>query len=235
VRTYGQYCPIARASEVLAERWTPIIVRNISLGCTTFNAIAAGAPGLSRGLLATRLRALARAGVIEIRAKDDHRGSTYQLTQAGRELWNVLLAYQHWGSRWVELTPEHAHPGVVLWTWVTAYLRRDRLPHRRTVVRFDFPTVSGGGSRGWLLVERGDAEICESHPGGEEDLVVVIREPLAFARWHLGQIEWGDALRSGAIELTGRPDLARALPTWSQRVESLGTAQPVIGTEADQM
>lgn len=206
-------------------------MRNLSLGCTTFNAIADGAPGLSRGLLATRLRALARAGVIEIRAKDDHRGSTYELTQAGRELWSVLLAYQQWGARWVELTPEHAHPGVVLWTWVTAYLRRDRLPPRRTVVRFDFPTVSGAGNRGWLLVERGDAEICERHPGGEEDLVVVIREPLAFARWHLGEIEWGDALRSGAIELTGRPDLARDLPTWSQRVERLGTAQPV--TEAD--
>jgi hypothetical protein len=101
------------------------------------------------------------------------------------------------------------------------------------VVRFDFPTVSGRGGQGWLLVERGDAEICESHPGGEEDLVVVIRDPLIFARWHLGEVEWGDALRSGAIELTGRRDLARALPTWSQRVESLGTAQPAIGTEDD--
>lgn len=232
MRTYGQYCPIARASEILAERWTPIIVRNLSLGCTTFNAIAEGAPGLSRGLLATRLRALARAGVIEIRAKDDNRGSTYELTQAGRELWSVLLAYQDWGARWVELTPEHAHPGVVLWTWVTAYLRRDRLPHRRTVVRFDFPTVSSSrGNRGWLLVERGDAEICENHPGGEEDLVVDIRDPLAFARWHLGEIEWGDALRSGAIKLSGRRDLARALPTWSQRVTRPASAPAVAENE----
>lgn len=232
MRTYGQYCPIARASEILAERWTPIIVRNLSLGCTTFNAIADGAPGLSRGLLATRLRALARAGVIEIRAKDDNRGSTYELTQAGRELWSVLLAYQDWGARWVELTPEHAHPGVVLWTWVTAYLRRDRLPHRRTVVRFDFPTVSSSrGNRGWLLVERGDAEICENHPGGEEDLVVDIRDPLAFARWHLGEIEWGDALRSGAIKLSGRRDLARALPTWSQRVTRPASAPAVAENE----
>jgi len=175
---------------------------------------------------------LARAGVIEIRAKDDNRGSTYELTQAGRELWSVLLAYQDWGARWVELTPEHAHPGVVLWTWVTAYLRRDRLPHRRTVVRFDFPTVSSSrGNRGWLLVERGDAEICENHPGGEEDLVVDIREPLAFARWHLGEIEWGDALRSGAIKLSGRRDLARALPTWSQRVTRPASAPAVAENE----
>ena len=219
VRNYGQFCPIARASEILAERWTPIIIRNVLLGCNTFNAIADGAPGLSRGLLSTRLRELERAGVIEIRAKADNPGSTYEPTEAGRELWKVLLALQHWGTRWVELTPEHAHPGVVLWAWVTAYLRRELLPHRRTVIRFEYTSLRGPGCRGWLLVEHGDGEICEKHPGGEEDLVVLVHDPLAFARWHLGEITWRDALRRGAIELTGRRDLARALPTWNRTTD----------------
>ena len=110
VRSYGQFCPIARASELLAERWTLIIVRNILIGCRTFNEIADGAPGLSRGLLSTRLRQLERAGVIEIKPKADGPGSTYEPTQAGRELWDVMAALQQWGSSWVELTPEHAHP-----------------------------------------------------------------------------------------------------------------------------
>ena len=215
MRNYGQFCPIARASEILAERWTLIIIRNLLLGCTTFNAIAQGAPGLSRGLLSTRLRELERAGVIEIHAKSGQPGSTYEPTEAGRELWKVLLALQHWGNRWAELTPEHAHPGVVLWAWATSYLRRDRLPDRRTVIRFDYPTLHGPGTQGWLLIEHRDAELCEKHPGGEEDLVVLVHDPLAFARWHLGEISWRDALRSGAIELTGRRDLARALPTWN--------------------
>ena len=70
--------------------------------------------------------------------------------------------------------------------WVAAYLDRDRLPERRVLVRFDYPTLSGPGSRGWLLVERGDAEVCEKHPGGEEHLVVVVNDPVAFAKWHLG-------------------------------------------------
>jgi len=232
MRNYGQFCPIARASEILAERWTPIIIRNVLLGCTTFNAIAAGAPGLSRGLLSSRLRELERAGVIEIHAKTDHPGSTYEPTEAGRELWKVLMALQHWGAKWVELTPEHAHPGVVLWTWATGYLRRDLLPDRRTVIRFEYTTVRGPGRRGWLLVERRNAEICERHPGGDEDLVVLVHEPLAFARWHLGEIAWGDALRSRAIEVTGRPDLARALPTWNRYVNQPrhaddASAQPV--------
>ncbi|HEX6404945.1 MAG TPA: helix-turn-helix domain-containing protein [Pseudonocardiaceae bacterium] len=216
MRTYGQYCPIARASELLAERWTLIIVRNIVLvGCRTFNEIADGAPGLSRGLLSKRLRELQRAGVIEIHPKPDGPGSTYEPTQAGRELAEVMLALQRWGSKWVELTPEQAHPGVVLWAWVTLYLDRDRFPRRRVLVRFDYPTLSGPGSRSWLLIERGDAEICEKYPGGEEDLVVVVNDPVAFARWHLGDIEWSDALRSRAIQVNGSAALARVLPTWS--------------------
>jgi DNA-binding HxlR family transcriptional regulator len=215
VRTYGQYCPIARASEVLAERWAIIILRNIViLGCRTFNEIAAGAPGLSRGLLSKRLRELERAGIIEIRPKPDRAGSTYEPTDAGRELTEVMVALQHWGSKWADLTPEQAHPGVVLWMWGTFFLDRDRLPRRRTLIRFDYPTLSGPGSRCWLLIERGDAEICETYPGGEEDLIVVINDPLAFARWHLGELEWGQALDAEAIRVEGARALARALPTW---------------------
>jgi DNA-binding HxlR family transcriptional regulator len=222
VRTYGQYCPIARASELLAERWSIIILRNIViLGCRTFNEIADGAPGLSRGLLSKRLRGLERAGVIEIRRKTDGPGSTYEPTEAGRELSEVMVSLQHWGSKWAELTPEQAHPGVVLWMWATFFLECDRLPRRRSLVRFDYPTLSGPGSRSWLLIERGDAEICEKYPGGDEHLVVVVNDPLVFARWHLGEIGWGDALRFGGIELAGSPSLARALPSW-HRVHERG-------------
>jgi len=216
MRTYWQYCPIARASELVSERWSIIIIRNIVvMGCRTFNEIAAGAPGLSRGLLSKRLRELAAAGVIEIVPKADGPGSTYEPTQAGRELTEVIWALRRWGSKWAELTPEHAHPGVVLWAWVTYYLDRNRLPERRVLVRFDFPTLKPHGKNGWMLIDHGDAELCEKYPGGDEELVVAINDPLAFARWHLGLVEWGDVLRSGAVELNGSRPLARALPTWN--------------------
>jgi DNA-binding HxlR family transcriptional regulator len=190
MRSYGQYCPIARASELLAERWSIIVLRNIvMLGCRTFNEIADGAPGLSRGLLSKRLRELARAGVIEIRRKPDGPGSIYEPTEAGLELTQVMNALQHWGAKWADLTPEHAHPGVVLWMWATFFLDRERLPRRRVLIRFDYPTLSGGGSRNWLLIERGDAEICEKYPGGDEHLLVVVNDPVVFARWHLGEFD----------------------------------------------
>jgi DNA-binding HxlR family transcriptional regulator len=215
VRSYGQYCPIARASELLTERWSIIILRNIViLGCRTFNEIADCAPGVSRGLLSKRLRELERSGVLEIRPKPNGSGSIYEPTEAGREIAELLRVLQRWGSRWAELTPEQAHPGVVLWMWATFFLDREQLPQRRVLIRFDYPTLSGPGRRCWLLIERGDAEICETYPGGEERLVVVVNDPVAFARWHLGELEWGEALRSGAIEVEGSRTLARALPQW---------------------
>jgi hypothetical protein len=157
--------------------------------------------------------------VLDIRPKPHGAGSTYEPTEAGRELSEVLAALQHWGSKWADLTPEQAHPGVVLRMWATLSLDRDRLPQRRNLIRFDYPTLSGPGSHSWLLIERGNAEICETYPGGEEDLVVVVHDPLAFAHWHLGDIEWGDALRRGAIEVRGSRALALGLPTWHRDPE----------------
>ena len=92
MRTYGQYCPIARASEILAERWTPIILRDILNGANTFTELAEGAPGLSRTLLSTRLKQLERAGVINIDPNPDGRGKIYTLTESGQDLRQVMLA-----------------------------------------------------------------------------------------------------------------------------------------------
>lgn len=214
MRNYGQFCPIARGSEVLAERWTPIILRNVLMGCSTFNEIAAGAPGLSRALLARRLRELERAGVLEIRPKTDGRGSLYEATPAGIELGAVLHALAGWADKWTEVTNEHADPGVVLWSWVNTFLRRDLLPKKRVVVKFDF-APRGPRVQVWFLVDRGEIEICRFDPGFGDDLVVIIDDAEMFARWHLGLVGWAALLRSDAVRLEGPADLRRSLPTWN--------------------
>jgi DNA-binding HxlR family transcriptional regulator len=218
MHTYGQYCPVARGAEIFAERWTPIIMRNILYGCYTFNEIAAGAPGLSRALLIRRLRELEHVGVIEIHAKPDGRGSLYQPTGAGRALEPVLTALALWCDQWMDVRAEHADPGVALWSWCQVYLRRDTLPDRRVVVRFEFE-YRGRAETSWLLIERGEAELCAFDPGFGDDLVVTINDPLTFARWHLGHLAWASALRSGGVTVTGPRDLRRALPTWNRRPE----------------
>lgn len=214
MRTYGQYCPIARGSEILAERWTPIILRNLLAGCNTFNEIAAGAPGLSRALLARRLHEFERAGIIDINPKPDGHGSLYEPTPAGRDLWAVLQALGNWAQRWTHLTRDQADPDVVLWAWCKTFMRHDLLPDRRVVVRFEFGKHSHRPTH-WLLIERREGEVCLTDPGFGDDVVVVVSDPLVFARWHLGLIGWGTALRSGGIEVSGARELCRALPSWN--------------------
>jgi hypothetical protein len=116
----------------------------------------------------------------------------------------------------MEVRPVHTEPGIVLWSWCEVYLRRDLLPERRVVVRFNFE-YRGKPDVAWLLIENGDAELCATDPGYGDDLVVDVNDAMVLARWHLGHIEWGDALRSGGIVVKGPSELRRALPAWNRR------------------
>lgn len=214
MRTYGQYCPIARGAEIFAERWTPLIVRNLYLGCGSFGEILAGAPGLSRTLLSQRLKQLERLGVVESAPKTAGRGQRYELTPAGQGLFKVCLSLGEWGARWLELAPENLDPFVALWSMCIA-LHRDRLPDRRIVIQFDF-TGRPRPERYWLLIEFGETEICKTYPGLDEDLYITA-EAEAFVKWHAGQLSWAAATRDRRIQLHGPAWLVRAFPTWNGR------------------
>ena len=214
VRTYGQYCPIARGAEIFAERWTPLIIRNLYLGCGSFSEILEGAPGLSRTLLSQRLKQLERLAIVESTPKSDGRGCRLELTAAGRDLFKVCGSLGEWGARWLEIAPEHLDPFVALWSMCNA-LRRDRLPDRRVVIRFDF-TGRPRNEQFWLLIEHGDTEICKTYPGVDADLYVTA-EAEAFVKWHAGQLTWAEATRTGRIQLHGLSWIVRTFPTWNAR------------------
>ena len=224
MRTYGQYCPIARAAEILGERWTAIIVRNMTAGCRTYGEISAGAPGLSHSLLTQRLRQLSAAGIVEVRPKDHGTGNVYVLTDAGQDLWGVLSALGTWGERWLELRDEQTNPRFLLWAWSTSYLARENLPARRIVVRFELADQPADSRRIWMLFDHNRAEVCLKSPGFDDDLVVQATAA-TLARWHLGGLDWSTALRAGLIRITGPRPLARALPTWNHR------HQPITAVE----
>jgi DNA-binding HxlR family transcriptional regulator len=214
VGLYRQYCPIARASEILAERWTPLLVRNLMLGANTFNDLARGVPAMSRSMLSKRLAELEHAGVIRSTPKQQGQGSIYQLTEAGVDLAAVIEALGVWGERWVEVTTTHADPGFALWAWCQAQLDRSKLPAGRIIVAFTFPDEAPGNRHYWLLVDHGDAEVCYADPGGTPDLYVEAQS-LAFVDWHRGALSWSAARRDGRIRVTGPSHLARALATWN--------------------
>lgn len=229
MRSYEQYCPIARAAEIFAERWTPLILRNIHAGCGTYCEILAGAPGLSHSLLTQRLRHLTDVGIVAVRPKVSGRGVRYELTNAGRDLWPVLCALGAWGEQWVELRDEHTNPRFMLWTWSTTYLAHDRLPSRRVVVRFELLDRSREERRIWMVVDPTRAEVCTKRPGFHDDLVVV-STAMTLIQWHTKQIEWADAIRSRKIRVTGPRELAKMLPTWNRRSSSpwRGDARPSV-------
>jgi DNA-binding HxlR family transcriptional regulator len=209
-RGYGDYCPIAKASEVLAERWTPLIIRNLHLNCHTFTEIHEGVPRMSRTLLATRLRSLERAGVVASRPSSVGRGRRYTLTVAGKDLARVCLELGVWGARWLELAPEDYDPGVVLWAW-KKQLVPERLPEHRVVVRFDLNDRPK--ERFWLLIEKRNVELCMKDPGFEVDLQI-ITDSMTLTRVHAGRLGFRDAQRTGSWKMEGPRDLVKAFPTW---------------------
>jgi DNA-binding HxlR family transcriptional regulator len=220
---YGQYCPIAKGAEIFAERWTPLIIRNIHVGAHTFGEIAAGCPRISSTLLTQRLQGLERAGVVERRPNPQGRGSRYYLTPSGQELVDVAFQLGSWGARWLELAPEDYDPFVVLWAW-KMHVRLERLPQPRVTIGFQL--VDRPRERFWLLLQQPEAELCVRHPGYEEDLVVTT-DSRTLTLVHLGRLDVREAERMGAWQVEGSPPLARALPTWGGFHSHFADVQPV--------
>ena len=175
MQKYKQYCPVARASEILADRWTPLIMRELILGSHRFNEIERGLPGISRSLLASRLRDLQQAGVVDRLPGVHAKVTEYHLSEAGQDLKAVIEALGAWGVRWAfgEPRPEELDPALLVWK-IHQRINRDLLPERRTVVEFDF--AGPRGRRVWLLLEPREVSVCVTPPGFDADLVAIFDE-----------------------------------------------------------
>lgn len=201
---------MARSAEVLATRWTLIIVRNLLYGCRTFTEIERGAPGIPRALLRDRLRELEGRGVVERRPKAGGRGSEWELTDAGRALQPVCEALARWGAEWLEITPEHVDPYVVLWS-MCRIVPEDAWPTGRVVARFEFTDTRP--PRFWLLFDGDEAEVCIKPPGFDED-VVVRTDSRTLLDWHLGRVSFGGAMRAGRVQVEGTAAQTRMVARW---------------------
>lgn len=210
MRDYGQYCPVALASEVLADRWTPLIVRELVLGSRRFNDIDRGLPGISRTLLKQRLNHLERKGVLELVPVG--RGHEYQLTPAGRDLEGVIMSIGEWAVRWMfsEPQPREVDPVTLTW-WMSRRVDFEKLPGQRVTVEFEYR--GDDPTRIWLILDRLEASVCTDHPGFDSD-VVLTTEPVGLMRVFSGIVSLAQATMDGTVTLTGPPRLLKALPTW---------------------
>jgi DNA-binding HxlR family transcriptional regulator len=211
MRTYAQYCPIAKASEILGDRWTLLMVREMLGGASGFNELLRGLPGISRSVLADRLRALERAEIVERRTGPKGRTLEYRLTAAGRDLERVVQALGEWGVTWsfTDPRPEELDPDLLI-VWMARHVDRDELPADRTVVQFNFRDPA---KRYWMVLEPADVSVCLQHPGFDVDLHVAV-DTATLYRVYLGRVELGAAIRARKLAMTGPRALQREFARW---------------------
>ena len=214
MKSYGQFCSMARALDLLGERWTLLIVRELLCGSRRFGEIQRGIPRISRTMLAARVRELADADVIE--RLDGAAGPEYRLTAAGLELAAVVRELGTWGQRWLSraLHPDELDARPLVWD-IHRRVRRDALPEKPLVVRIELSDVRGAAARHYLLLRRSEVSLCTVNPGFPEELCLRTTRRTLIAWWR-GDLTFRQAIEAG-MTLEGRRDWVRAFPGWFER------------------
>ena len=211
---YGQFCPVAMASEVICARWTPLILRELLCGSTRFNDLRRGVPRMSPTLLSKRLKELEQAGVIETKATGQAGIVEYHLTQAGQELRPIVMSLGIWGQRWVEtqLSLKNLDPSLLMWD-MRRSLDLTPMPLHRCSVQFHYPELPAARQNFWLVIDNRVVDLCLVDPGYEVDLFVECSLRTMTAIW-MGLTSVQAELDAGRIELSGDKALARSIQQW---------------------
>ena len=214
MRSYGQFCPIAKAAELFCERWTPLIIRELATGASRFSEVRRGVPLMSPTLLSRRLKQLEAEGIVERKAKQGGRGLSYQLTEAGREFVPVIAQLGTWGQRWSrrELAENEVDLGLLIWTLEKSV---DPLAFgdKRTVVRLQFTDQPASKSLWWFVNNSATCELCLEDPGFEVDLYVTCGLP-DMIRVVRGDISLSRATSDGMLEILGSAFVRRSFRAW---------------------
>jgi DNA-binding HxlR family transcriptional regulator len=237
---YHQFCPIAKAAEIVAERWTPLVIHELLAGSTRFNDIRRGVPLMSQTLLSTRLKELERAGIVE-RGGDAKQAREWHLTEAGKALGPVIQQLGEWGLLYAQLPLEEGDLDVTVLMWnMRRRVDPSVFPGRRTTVQFEFADVPKDRRQWWLVNERGAVDLCALDPGFPVDLYVTTDIRTMINIW-FGRLAWDAGVRSGRVEVIGPRELDQRLRSWfllsptvkSDSVPHVGaTAQSRPGTSA---
>lgn len=222
MKTYGQFCPVAQATQLLCERWTLIIVRELIAGSTRFSELQKGVPLMSPTLLSARLKHLVKAGVVELTGSKGSR--SYHLTQAGNELQPVIELLGVWGHHWVrsELSSDDLDASLLMWD-IRRSVDPAIFPSRRIVVQFEYSDAPKGARDWWLISENTEIDLCLKDPGYEVD--VLIKSSLkAMTKFWTCVSGFKESVAKGEIVTMGEPELVSKLEDWlrSSQLSKLG-------------
>ena len=216
MKGYGQFCPVAKAAEILGERWTLLILRELLAGSTRFNEIRRGIPLISPTLLTQRLRTREDEGLLARRG-DATAGWEYRLTEAGLELAPLVQLAGEWGQRWVRshLEESDLDAGLLMWD-MRRRIDTAALPRQPVCIHVRYPDQRSEKRDWWLLVEDDTVDLCLRDPGREPDLEVVTDLRTMAAVW-IGSLTLRAALDARRLQLSGPADLRRSMHRWLGR------------------
>jgi DNA-binding HxlR family transcriptional regulator len=212
--SYGQFCPVAMAAEIVCNRWTVLVLRELLCGTTRFNDLRRGVPRMSPSLLSKRLKELEMTGLIRVTPSGQPGVMDYRPTQAGEDLREVIMSLGFWGQRWVEssLSLKNLDPSLLMWD-MRRHLRPEPLPPRRCTINFIYPELPGDRKSWWLVIDHESVDLCLTDPGYEVDLYVTSPLQTMTAVW-MGIATLEREVANGRIELTGDKAIARSMQQW---------------------
>jgi len=214
--SYGQFCPVAMAAEILCTRWTVVLLRELMAGSTRFNELRRGVPRMSPALLSQRLKELEQAGLIMRRPVRGEPGTLdYRLTEAGDDLKPLVEAFGRWGQRWIssELSLGKLDVSLLMWD-MRRNLDPRPLPRRRCTIAFQYPDLPASQRNWWLLVDpSAGVDLCSIDPGFDVDLYVSTDLRTMTSIW-MGLETVRQAISGRRLKITGDRKLAADIQTW---------------------
>lgn len=212
--SYGQFCPVAMAAEIVCSRWTALVLRELLCGTTRFNDLRRGVPLMSPSLLSKRLKELEKAGVIVTVPTGQAGIVEYRLTQAGEDLRPVVMSLGLWGQRWIEssLSLKNLDPSLLMWD-MRRSLDPTPLPPRRCTINFLYPELTSAKRSWWLVIDKGTVDLCSANPGFEIDLYVRSSLRSMTSVW-MGISTVENEIEAGQIELIGDKAITRSMQQW---------------------
>ena len=212
MRSYGQFCPVAKAAELFCERWNALIIRDLAGGPRRFSELQKGVPLMSPSLLSQRLKQLAVEDVLE-RRPDQGNGFVYALTEAGQEFVPLVSALGVWGQRWTrrELQEHEIDLGLLVWS-IESSARAGCFGARRCLIRLELSDQPEAKRFWWFMNEDGQCNLCVDDPGGGVDLFLASTLPMPSGL-SVATLNWR-CLESGRLEALGEKWARDRLGDW---------------------
>lgn len=210
---YGQFCPISKSMELLGEKWTLLILRELHMGATRFGELQRGLSLISPTILTKRLNELASAELVLRRKMTGQRGYEYHLTQAGKETLPLILAIGEWGMRWARGNIRDSELDLeLLMLYLQRSVKTECLPGEESVIKFAF-TDQKALSDWWLLISGCNVDVCLTDPGREVDVYLSTDLKTMVQCW-MGDQSYTAAIADGRLKLVGPSVLTRNIQHW---------------------